>query len=153
MDDSHALAEQPEDSRNGKNDYVVGYGRPPKATRFKPGQSGNPKGRRKKRPNAWEELRDVYTGKVPISVGDKRIHITRLRAVLLKQWERACKGSECATQGVIAMANMLDLLCQSTPIDHGDRINITGEEFESLSAQARLELIRLAEEREKRQKH
>ena len=23
-------------------DYEVGYGRPPKATRFKPGQSGNP---------------------------------------------------------------------------------------------------------------
>jgi hypothetical protein len=30
-------------STNG--DYAVGYGRPPKATQFKPGQSGNPKGR------------------------------------------------------------------------------------------------------------
>jgi Family of unknown function (DUF5681) len=27
--------------------YSVGYGRPPEATRFKPGQSGNPKGRPK----------------------------------------------------------------------------------------------------------
>ena len=28
-------------------DYEVGYGRPPTATRFQPGQSGNPKGRAK----------------------------------------------------------------------------------------------------------
>lgn len=28
-------------------DYKVGYGKPPARTRFKPGQSGNPKGRRK----------------------------------------------------------------------------------------------------------
>ena len=29
-------------------DYEVGYGRPPQHTRFKPGQSGNPRGRPKK---------------------------------------------------------------------------------------------------------
>lgn len=29
------------------SDYDVGYGKPPVATRFKPGQSGNPRGRRK----------------------------------------------------------------------------------------------------------
>ena len=28
-------------------DYVVGYGRPPKATQFAPGKSGNPRGRPK----------------------------------------------------------------------------------------------------------
>ena len=27
------------------NDDTVGYGRPPKSTQFKPGQSGNPSGR------------------------------------------------------------------------------------------------------------
>ena len=33
--------------------YEVGYGKPPVATRFKPGQSGNPKGaKRKVRPSA-----------------------------------------------------------------------------------------------------
>ena len=29
------------------DDYKVGYGKPPVATRFRPGQSGNPNGRRK----------------------------------------------------------------------------------------------------------
>jgi hypothetical protein len=34
-----------------KPDYDVGYGKPPKSSRFKSGQSGNPKGRRKRSKN------------------------------------------------------------------------------------------------------
>ena len=32
----------------GKGDYQIGYGRPPAASRFKPGQSGNACGRPRK---------------------------------------------------------------------------------------------------------
>src|SRR5712691_1837903 len=32
--------------RNRKADYAVGFGKPPRHTRFRQGQSGNPKGRR-----------------------------------------------------------------------------------------------------------
>ncbi|MDB5317781.1 MAG: hypothetical protein JWO26_370 [Rhodospirillales bacterium] len=32
---------------NDERNYKVGYGRPPQGTRFKKGQSGNPKGRPK----------------------------------------------------------------------------------------------------------
>jgi hypothetical protein len=39
-----ALAVQPRQST-----YDVGYGKPPADTSFKPGQSGNPKGRPKRR--------------------------------------------------------------------------------------------------------
>jgi hypothetical protein len=34
--------------------YNVGYGKPPTDTRFKPGQSGNPRGRPKKNPSVAE---------------------------------------------------------------------------------------------------
>ncbi len=33
------------DNDNGNNDEEVGFGRPPKQHQFKPGQSGNPRGR------------------------------------------------------------------------------------------------------------
>jgi hypothetical protein len=39
----------------GKRDYEVGYRRPPKGSQFKPGQSGNPKGRPKP-PETFESL-------------------------------------------------------------------------------------------------
>ena len=35
-------------SRRPSGDYEVGYGKPPKKHQFKRGQSGNPKGRKKK---------------------------------------------------------------------------------------------------------
>ena len=35
-------------SKHPKGEYKVGYGRPPEATRFRPGESGNPHGRPKR---------------------------------------------------------------------------------------------------------
>jgi hypothetical protein len=37
------------DARNSNRKYEVGHGKPPKATRFQKGKSGNPKGRPKKK--------------------------------------------------------------------------------------------------------
>lgn len=46
--------------------YEVGYGRPPKATQFKPGQSGNPKGRpRKDYDDLRHELAELTPSKCP----------------------------------------------------------------------------------------
>ena len=41
----------------GDGDYEVGYGRPPKETRFTPGKSGNPKGRPKRKRSLAADLR------------------------------------------------------------------------------------------------
>jgi hypothetical protein len=54
-------------SPHSKDDYQVGYGRPPETTRFRPGESGNPQGRPKRRATfasvAKQELeRPVSTG-------------------------------------------------------------------------------------------
>jgi hypothetical protein len=39
--------------------YEVGFGKPPKQTRFKKGRSGNPRGRPRKRPDLYSELTKV----------------------------------------------------------------------------------------------
>ena len=41
-----SMSEPPNPLETSAN-YTVGYGRPPRKTRFKKGQSGNPRGRRK----------------------------------------------------------------------------------------------------------
>ena len=47
-------------------DYKVGYGKAPKATRFKPGKSGNPSGRPKGSKNLKTDIEDVLAETIPI---------------------------------------------------------------------------------------
>lgn len=52
-----------------KKDYEIGYKKPPKHTQFKPGQSGNPKGRPKK-PQTIEDAA-IQTLKQKIKIKNK----------------------------------------------------------------------------------
>ncbi len=47
-------------------DYEVGYGRPPKSTRFQPGRSGNPRGRPRKQETVGALLRRALSRRVRI---------------------------------------------------------------------------------------
>jgi hypothetical protein len=49
--------------RSKSSPYKVGYGRPPKATQFKPGKSGNPKGRPKGPKSVGAVLQDNPSSK------------------------------------------------------------------------------------------
>ena len=53
---------------NEPDAYKVGYGRPPLASRFKPGQSGNPKGREKRSKNMRTIMKQVLNEDMQIGV-------------------------------------------------------------------------------------
>ncbi|MEM0950328.1 MAG: DUF5681 domain-containing protein [Pseudomonadota bacterium] len=81
--------------------YDVGYGKPPKDTRFKPGQSGNPKGRPKgsknKRPGMHEErMKDIILDEayrdITVNDGDRRATIPMVQAVMRSVAVNAAKG-------------------------------------------------------------
>jgi hypothetical protein len=96
----------------------VGYGKPPKHTRFKPGQSGNPSGRpagSKNRVAALaRELDDLEATileeanrDVKLREGDREITIPMKRAILRSAMNNAVKGSARAqhlSTGLIAKA-------------------------------------------------
>jgi hypothetical protein len=65
-----------------RGDYVVGYGHPPAASRFKPGQSGNPKGRPSKSKDLGSILRRVLDSRVPIQVNGHRRIMTMQEAIV-----------------------------------------------------------------------
>ena len=56
--------------------YAVGYGRPPIRTRFRPGQSGNPKGRPKGARNAASMARDALERKIPVTESGTKRNMT-----------------------------------------------------------------------------
>jgi hypothetical protein len=95
-----ALAVQPRQSS-----YDVGYGKPPADTRFKPGQSGNPKGRPKgaknKAPALHEErlksivLEEAYRT-IKVNDGDKPVSVPMAQAVIRSLAVNAAKGNQRA---------------------------------------------------------
>jgi hypothetical protein len=76
-----------------KSDGDVGYGRPPRAHQFKPGQSGNPKGRPKGAKNEATILHELLNRKIPIREGGRTRKITVLEAILLRFTEDSLKGN------------------------------------------------------------
>lgn len=65
-----------------KNGYEVGYGKPPAATRYKKGQSGNPRGRPHKKPGFEDMVQRVIGEKVSITLNGRRRMVSSLEAVL-----------------------------------------------------------------------
>ena len=70
-----------------KPEYAVGFGKPPRRTRFCKGQSGNPKGRPRGARNLATLMEKVLKEPVVISENGKRRRITK-REALIKQLVR-----------------------------------------------------------------
>jgi Family of unknown function (DUF5681) len=92
---------------------TVGYGRPPVATRFKPGTSGNPKGRPKGCKNLKTLIREAMTASIAIQEGEKTRRVSRLEGVVLRQLQSALRGSDKAAMAVVKMALQLGFLQDS----------------------------------------
>jgi len=98
-----------------KNTYDVGYRKPPKHTRFKPGQSGNPKGRRKGAKNFNTDLKETLDMPVPVSENGRRKTISTQRAALMRLREKALNGDEKALNKLLGFAqthNSEDLVAE-----------------------------------------
>lgn len=66
------------------SNYEVGYGRPPESGQFKPGQSGNPKGRPKKPKDIQAMVLGMMDSMVEVTVDGKVKKITVAEAMIMK---------------------------------------------------------------------
>jgi hypothetical protein len=67
--------------RRLRGDYKIGKGRPPRATQFKRGQSGNPRGRPKGRKDTLSLLQEALNKRILINENGKSYKITVLAAI------------------------------------------------------------------------
>jgi hypothetical protein len=71
----------------------VGYGRPPKDRQFKPGQSGNPRGRPKGAKNQATILHEILHRKLTIRDRGRTRSVPLIEAMLMKFAEEALRGN------------------------------------------------------------
>jgi hypothetical protein len=88
-------------------DRKVGYRNPPKHTRFRPGQSGNPKGRPKDAKNLKTELEEELAEKVQVREGNKTLIVSKRRALIKRLMADALGGKASAQRTLIDMADRL----------------------------------------------
>jgi hypothetical protein len=90
--------------------YKVGYKRPPIHSRFKPGQSGNPKGRPAGSANAKTTVQRVMNERVSVRRGQKTSSITTLEAMVQAHAVKAIKGDSRSAGMVINVMSRTGLL-------------------------------------------
>jgi len=82
--------------------YEVGYGKPPVKTRFKPGQSGNPRGRPKKAKNINALIQAELNKTIAITENGRTKRITKRQAIIMQLINRAIKGETKPLQMMFA---------------------------------------------------
>jgi hypothetical protein len=90
--------------------YAIGYAKPPTASQFKPGQSGNPKGRPKGRKNFKTLIRNAMTAKISIQENGRNKQVSKLEGVVLRQIQSALQGDDKSAMAVMKIASQLNLL-------------------------------------------
>ena len=100
-------------SPTNADDGEVGYGKPPKATRFTKGQSGNPRGRPKGTRNVMTAFRAALSEQVVISEHGKRRTVSKLEATAMQLANKAASGDARAINAVLAIAPLLDLVVET----------------------------------------
>jgi hypothetical protein len=81
----------------------VGYGRPPKSTQFKKGQSGNPKGRPKGTLNLTTVLDKELREKVIINENGQRKTVTKMEAAIKQLVNKSAGGDLAALRHLMML--------------------------------------------------
>ncbi len=91
-----------------KPEYAVGFGKPPRHTRFCKGQSGNPKGRPRGAKNLATLMEKVLKEPVVISENGKRRRITKREALIKQLVNKAIAGDPRSIKLLLAELREID---------------------------------------------
>lgn len=87
--------------------YDVGYRKPPKSGQFKPGGSGNPKGRPKSSLNLKTDLEEELAERISIREGPRQLKISKQRAMVKALVAKSLKGDARSATILIGLIGKL----------------------------------------------
>lgn len=90
-----------------QRDYEVGYKKPPKDTRFKPGRSGNPRGRAKGSKNLATLVERELDSKVRLREGSKARTVSKREVVAKQLVKKAAEGHDRAILTLLKLTERL----------------------------------------------
>src|SRR5271154_3146512 len=93
--------------------YEVGYRKPPRRTRFKPGQSGNPRGRPKGAKDLSSLFTDALNELVVVTENGRRRKVSKCRAFVTQLVNQSAKGDRHAIK--ILLDILRDIEARSDP--------------------------------------
>ncbi len=138
-----------------RDDYDIGYGKPPKDTRFQPGQSGNLKGRPKGSLNLKTVVEQALKkSSDPAQKKKPRRKTSKLEAIVDVHVERAEQGDHRSTNAVLKLIETAGAFKESNDSDNAliqagtGRLSETlveGINITRLTREQQIELSRLAE--------
>src|SRR6476620_7719809 len=117
----------------------VGYKRPPDHTKFRPGHSGNPKGRPKQHRNLATDLREELAHLIPIREDGKACRVTKQRAFVKGLIQRAVNGDARAVNSLVALCARTFLQADDNAVEQ-----TTQDDQELIDSFIRLEAERIA---------
>lgn len=97
-------------SNDDDNDYEIGYGKPPKDTRFG-AKNGNPRNRkgRPKLPNTLEEeIKAVFKTKVDVTVNGQKVKMSKRQILIEKIINSAINGDSKMTRLAMPLLKLAD---------------------------------------------
>jgi hypothetical protein len=125
--------------KGAEGGHEVGYGKPPKHTRFKPGQSGNLKGRPKGVRNFKTDVQTTLKAPVKVTRDGRPRKVSTQEAALLRLREKALGGDARALDRLLALAQVYnnEELAVATGLSAGDSKLLEIFEARVLSGAAR----------------
>ena len=94
-------------THTANTNYEIGYGKPPKKTRFPKGVSGNPSGGRKKPATMPEILREGLEKTIEVVENGQRKTITKMEAVVNQLIDKSIVGDMTASRLLLMFAQVL----------------------------------------------
>jgi hypothetical protein len=104
-------------SADKEPDYEIGYGKPPHHTRFKPGLSGNPRGRPKEAKNLSTLVHEALNELIIVAENGRRRKISKRRAIIKQLVNRSAQADLKATQILLGIVQDIERHSEAEPLE------------------------------------